>query len=427
MSYVVNPVTLRPFSKETVSGGGEVRPDFHARVSTSGGPVTVLAPEPTTDGVAFAVEDIDGQAGTNPITVDGNGSNIDGAATEVLASDSVLAIFVYDESQWRRVLVPRLRDDEDREPIFRSGEQPSPLDDIPDGSAAGQEARWTGTGVEWLEAPIGDVGHRLTLTTGVPVTTSDVTGAGTIYLSQYRHDQLPLWNGTQWRAVSFSEISLALAGLTSGKNYDVFAYLNGSTPTLELSAAWTNDTTRADALARQTKGVLSKSGALTRRWMGTIRATGAASTEDSRSKRFLSNLYNAQERPTVVHDSTASWTYAVVNTWRQARATAANRFEILLCEPRLLEVDGVITAQLGSSSGSVYVGVGIDSTTANSAQLYSGVENAASNLLTAHCKLRSLFAEGYRAVNWLEWTNGGGTTTYFGGADQRGLLGRLLA
>jgi hypothetical protein len=39
-------------------------------------------------------------------------------------------------------------------------------------------------------------GGRLTLTSGTPVTTNDVTGATTIYYVPHNHDQVPLYDGS---------------------------------------------------------------------------------------------------------------------------------------------------------------------------------------------------------------------------------------
>ena len=39
-------------------------------------------------------------------------------------------------------------------------------------------------------------GFRLTLTTATPVTTSDVTGATTLYLTPYSHNCIGLYDGT---------------------------------------------------------------------------------------------------------------------------------------------------------------------------------------------------------------------------------------
>jgi hypothetical protein len=139
---------------------------------------------------------------------------------------------------------------------------------------------------------------RLTTESGVPVSTSDRTAQSTIYLTPYVGNQIALYDGAAWQLRSTAEISLALSGLTSGKNYDVFAYYTGSAVALELSAAWTNDTTRADAITTQ-DGVWCKSGTLTRRLVGTIRTTGTTTTEDSATKRFVWNAYNRVPRTLV--------------------------------------------------------------------------------------------------------------------------------
>lgn len=72
---------------------------------------------------------------------------------------------------------------------------------------------------------------RLTLTTAVPVTTSDVTGAGTVYFTPWRGNVVSIFDGADWQPYSFAELNVALSGLTSGKNYDVVTYRGVSTPT----------------------------------------------------------------------------------------------------------------------------------------------------------------------------------------------------
>ena len=153
-------------------------------------------------------------------------------------------------------------------------------------------------------------GFRLTLTTGVPVTTTDVTGAGTLYLTPAMSGsgQIGLYINGAWQLVTSAQVSLSLT-LTSGKNYDVFAYYSsGGVLTLVLSNQWTNDTTRADALATQ-DGAQVLSSDHTRRWLGTLRASGTNTTEDSVAKRFLWNAYNQRSRTMKVTESTDSWTY----------------------------------------------------------------------------------------------------------------------
>ncbi len=77
---------------------------------------------------------------------------------------------------------------------------------------------------------------RLTLTTAVPVTTSDVTAAGTLYFTPFRGNVVALYDGADWNGHAISELSLSLSGLLPHSLHDVFIYDNSSTPTLELTA-----------------------------------------------------------------------------------------------------------------------------------------------------------------------------------------------
>lgn len=133
-------------------------------------------------------------------------------------------------------------------------------------------------------------GGRLTLTSGTPVTTSDVTGATSIYYTPYVSNVISLWTGARWQPIEFSEYTLALGTLTSGKPYDVFAYLSSGVLALEM-LAWTNDTTRATAITIQ-DGRYCKSGDKTRLYLGTFYTTATTTTEDSQANRYLWNMYN---------------------------------------------------------------------------------------------------------------------------------------
>lgn len=169
-------------------------------------------------------------------------------------------------------------------------------------------------------------GGRLTTESGVPVSTGDRTAQGTIYYTPYTHNQIHLYTGAVWRLYSFTEPSLALSSLTSGRNYDVFLYDNSGTLTLELSAAWTNDTTRADALTTQ-DGVLVKSGATTRRYLGTIRTTGTTTTEDSATTRFVWNLCNREPRTNASSNATShTYTTGAVREWNGGTGVTRAQF-----------------------------------------------------------------------------------------------------
>lgn len=255
---------------------------------------------------------------------------------------------------------------------------------------------------------------RLTTETGVAVSTSDRTGQGTIYYTPAPGNRVALYDGTRWKLYTFTERSLALSSLTSGKNYDVFLYDNAGTLTLELSAAWTDDVTRADALTTQ-DGVRVKNGATTRRLIGTIRTTGTTTTEDSAAKRYVWNENNRVRRVLRnATESTASWNYTST-TIRQANANGANQLDYVTGA-----ADTVIEALvLGifSLTNSVVcaVGVGVDSTTANSAQEFQGSQIISGAIASPRAQYRGYPGLGRHFLAWLEWVHSvSGTVTWYG-------------
>ncbi|MFZ1043903.1 MAG: hypothetical protein WAN58_21585, partial [Anaerolineales bacterium] len=86
----------------------------------------------------------------------------------------------------------------------------------------------TSNGLSWTSAaPSGGGGGdfavadgRLTLTSGTPVTTSDVIGATNIYYTPYKGTKIGLYDGSStWNIVTFAETSLPLGTLTNGLTY----------------------------------------------------------------------------------------------------------------------------------------------------------------------------------------------------------------
>ena len=98
---------------------------------------------------------------------------------------------------------------------------------------------------------------RLTLSTGVPVTMSDVTSSATVFFTPHIGSRIALYvENYGWRNYQFAELSLDISGVAANKNLDVFIYDNAGTLTLSMEE-WSNDTLRATALVRQ-DGVLVK-------------------------------------------------------------------------------------------------------------------------------------------------------------------------
>jgi len=253
---------------------------------------------------------------------------------------------------------------------------------------------------------------RLTLTTGVPVTTSDVTGATSIYFTPYIGNKVSIYTGSTWIQYTFTELTLALGTITSGRPYDVFLDYNSGTPQLVL-LAWTNDSTRATALAYQ-NGVLVKTGDTEQRYLGTFYTTATTTTEDSKANRYLWNYYNRVDRFMEVKELTDSWSYST-STYRQANASTANQLNYVQgvsedsVEATAIGVVFNSTATLRSAS----VAIGLDNTTTPSGIQGQSVFSSAVN---AGCvaSYRGITSAGRHFLAWLERAAGSATQTWYG-------------
>ena len=271
---------------------------------------------------------------------------------------------------------------------------------------------------------------RLTLTSATPVTTSDVTGATTIYCTPYKGKYIDLYDGVgTWARYASAEFSLALGTLTSGKPYDVFCYANAGVPTLEF-LAWTSDLVRATALVYQ-DGVLVKSGATTRRYLGTFYTTSTTQTEDSIGKRYLWNYYNRVVRSMKAVDTTNTWTYTTA-TWRQANANTANQLNFV-CGVAEDSVESSVYGKFTNSSSAGYceVGIGLNSTSANSAQIICAAQSVATADIGTSAHYRGTVSAGRNFLAWLEQSVALGTTTWRGDDGsteiQFGIIGSIQA
>lgn len=256
---------------------------------------------------------------------------------------------------------------------------------------------------------------RMTLTTAVPVTTADVTGATTIYITPFRGNRIALYSGSSWVTRTSAQFSLALGTITSGKPYDVFVYDNTGTPTAEL-LAWTNDTTRATALTLQ-DGVLVKSGDATRRYIGSFYTTATTTTEDSESKRYLFNYYNRVERYMKCVDTTDTWAYttATVRAANGNTTLGVGRVGVMIGYAEVLCEAQNFSTVINSSGGTwAAAGVGINSTSVDSAQIHVGsrTNNALYQAITGVYK--GYLAVGYNYIQRTEIAEATGTTTWVG-------------
>jgi len=173
-------------------------------------------------------------------------------------------------------------------------------------------------------------GGRLTLESGVPISTTDQSAKTTIYYTPYVNSSIGLYDTTNlvWVPYSFTQRSLALGTLSSGYNYDVFMYSNTGTLTL-ASSIWTSDTARATAISLQ-DGVYVKTSDKSYRYLGTFRTVTTTTTVDTAAQRLLWNYNNRRYKKVYcylssVHVySTATW-----RSWNNNTTLGSTRIEFV--------------------------------------------------------------------------------------------------
>ncbi len=260
-------------------------------------------------------------------------------------------------------------------------------------------------------------GGRLTLETGVPVSTADQTAKTTLYFTPFRGDRISLYTGTIWRIYRFAELSLDISAYTADKNYDIFLYDNAGTLTLE-GLVWTNDTTRATALAVQ-NGVYVKDGATTRRYLGTIRITATeGQCEDSKFNRFVFNANNRVRRLGLTGNTTTSWTYATA-AWRESNnGTTQTRCKVVfgLIDDALVTMGTYFRMNATDAGIILYEAVGIDS-------VDGSVQKCPAKMIQAvivsvqGASNYQITAVGYHYFTTIEYGNATGTNTFYGSAS----------
>lgn len=275
---------------------------------------------------------------------------------------------------------------------------------------------------------------RLTLSSTLPVA-GDLSAQATAYLLPFRGNRISLFDNTTWveHAIPSGGVSLAASGLTADAMHDAFVYVSGGVLALE-AVEWTSDSARATDVTLQ-DGVYVKTGELHKRYVGSFRTISSSGTkfEDSGRQRLLWNYYNRAERALESPaDTTDTWSYTTA-TFRQARATSTNKVEVVVG----IDEDAITLHahhSASNTSANVYVatGIGVDSTTVNSAQRGSGRTDGVTNA-SVLAEYRGRPGIGYHELNWLEWSQATGTTTWFGdggqaaGVFQTGLIGTCLA
>jgi len=236
-------------------------------------------------------------------------------------------------------------------------------------------------------------GGRLTLASGTPVMNSDQAGKTTVYFTPYNGDVIPIYDGTDMVPTQFTELSQATtdatkspAAVAANKNYDKFVWNDAGTKRCTRGPAWSSDTARGTGAGttelEMVKGVLVNKYDITNgpaaqrgTYVGTIRSNGSSqidwklgSSAAGGGEAFLGvwNMYNRVSVAACVRDSTNSWSYNSA-TIRSLNNSATNRISVVfgLAEDTY-KVDVLVFGSSGAASN-LTVGIGINSTSVNSA------------------------------------------------------------
>jgi len=245
-------------------------------------------------------------------------------------------------------------------------------------------------------------------------TMGDAHAVSTLYYLPYTGNSIGLYNtfNLSWELLSFSIVSLNLSGLIANRNYDVFAFNNNGTLSLELSP-WSSDSARTNSLTTQ-NGVYLLSSNLSRRYVGTIRTISAISSSDSEGQRFVWNVNNRISRRINRASVAGPWTYNGTS-WRSLSGT--NTPVELVCG--LSSINGAIdlTAAVlftaAQTSPTILYELGVAKNVSTTPLISSRVQNYNDS---AHIYLQSRLVDnvdlGYHYYYPVEKTNGATINSY---------------
>lgn len=263
---------------------------------------------------------------------------------------------------------------------------------------------------------------RLTLTTGVPVVASDVTAATAVYYTPYVGNIVPVYDGVQNNARTFSsDLQLTLnSNHLANSIYDVFIYWDGSALQIATGVAWntvtagsgargsgagTTELTRVNGLWVNKYDVSYRNGATTGTlsanrgtYVGSIYLNSSAGQVTchvswGQSRKWgVWNAYNRQPVELQAGDSTGSWNYASA-TIRASNNDSANSLTVFSGLPEeevfVQFIQPVLMVETTASSAvkNTAIGIGRNQTTAFAATQgsvgFGSVSNASSRVMAS--------------------------------------------
>ncbi|ANL02707.1 hypothetical protein [Rhizobium phage RHEph18] len=236
--------------------------------------------------------------------------------------------------------------------------------------------------------------------------------------------------GTLFYGTDMLDISSAVAG----KCYDVFQTSSG----LVAGPEWTNGTTRDLQVMKVGSAIVNASafsGIATgdAELVGGFRCHANGQTRSTKQSRLVWSLHDAVLLPVCRIEPAAGWSYSTAQ-WRQANGNALNQIE-MFCGVSGRLIDVTASAYMLSSTSSVssgFVGIGLDTSSADSSQVKNPAAGANTfPILPAWARYVGYAGIGYHELRWLERGIGGSAQTWLGNGGQphgyqTGILGSVV-
>lgn len=299
----------------------------------------------------------------------------------------------------------------------------------------------TATNATTLDS-IPDPGGRLTLTSGTPVTTADVTNASTIYYVPYKGDKVPLYDGTNWALYSIgtgvsqatSDATKSPAAVAANKTYDLFLWNDAGVVRLSRGPAWPSDTSRGTGagtseLAR-VNGRLVNANSVSNGpvancglYVGTVHSDVSSLIHDEKIARHCWNAYSRVIRE-MQFTLAGPWNYAL-STLRQANANGAAQLDVVTgLSEDVVTAAVTVVASNDTGSAAFVVGVGVNSSTVSSTDCVGGNltvvgSTQAVRLIATYAGLPGI---GRNTLKWLEAGDPSGGTQQWSSGAIKGLV-----
>lgn len=292
---------------------------------------------------------------------------------------------------------------------------------------------------------------RLTLQTNTPVMITDNVSKNELFYAPKNGLLLPLWDGSKHILINTggqlsqltTDTTKSPAAVAANSVYDIYGWLDGSTPRATRSPAWVSDVSRGAGAGTAEQDYNTNIGFLTNKFnitngpaanrghfLGTVRSDassllnwklGGAAAGGSAAILGVWNNYNRILHQAQVSDSTGSWTYNS-DILRQRNASVNNLVSFIsgLAEDSfdVFNGQGAVGSSVSVEQASIYVG--FDSLTTRSGS--NGFSNdSVTGFISFSFARYTAKTLGYHFVAPLESTlsGTGNNVTFYGSTQPR--------